>query len=609
MPVITVLLALSLGTAPPAAPPRLDPTDIEALEALLRAMDAQDSAGAPAADDADPDPARSGAAQEDEAPAEAAQEAEEDAEEAAPETPAPAARQPATLAPAGPAPASSAERAAPSADVTALAPRRMTPHVGMEHYERVRGAPLGEALALDWAVSVRPLDEAGAPDADAAPENDGDSSTRRFFAGEGWAGETAGEGTWLYDFTARRILTLDEDGATHTNTSLYAAVRRNVDIYVALSRAGEAEEIAFGPSTRFHRFWLEAAMTVAANPAGLTETTRPAGGEDGGTVTSWYRQDEAAPVASAWTGCEGVSLSGGQHHSLMTGLAHRLALHPDIFIALRDQAEPVCALSFTIISPDSPQGRTEHWRLAEVSPLDADALGFAGSSLQVGESPLVRPATRDSILSALRGELGDPPSPPDFMVEIQRLRDADDYAGAMLTLVQETAHFGLCPAETIGSERLACAGATALAEAGAGNDGFDAVAEAMEAAADGAPRAAIERLLPYLEREDYAGSAARTVIARQLVEWGEEGLAAHPALDPAGLLSEALVIDPFAVNIYWYLALRYMAAGAPDEAWLFLDAGRALPGRQPTETLDQARSLERRLEQLAPALVFPSAAQ
>lgn len=653
MPVTTILLALSLAATPAAAPSRLDPDDIEALEALLRAMDAQ--AEAEAATDEEPqesdtpEPAEEASFPEEDEPAageDPAEEAPMDAPAGEPaedqDTPGdepvadPAvetqteqepgqqdaaddaeASEPEDAAQASDEPESRAETPAPATTQTAetaiLTPRRMTPHVGMEHYTTVRGAPWGPARALSWQVSLSPLGEDGAGTADRTPDTTGSEQTRTFFAGSGWAGETGTERTWLYDFAARRLLTLDQEDASYTNTSLFAAARRNIDIYVALSRGGQAEDIPFGPAGSFHRFWLEAAMAVASGPAGLTRTARPAedaeGAPAGGTVTSWYRQQDGAPVASAWTGCEDASLSPEQHRSLMTAFAHRLALHPDILSTLRDSDAPLCALSFTVISPESPQGRVEHWALQDTASLNIASLGFADARLEIAQTELISGNVRDAVLSALRGEGDTAPSPESFLVEINTLRGEGDFAGALLTLVQETAHFGLCPAETIGSERLACAGATSLAEAGTGDDGYEAVAEATEAAADGAHRLAIQRLLPYLDRDGYAGSAARTIAARQLVEWGEEGLAEYETLDPAGLLSEALAIDPFAANIYWYLALRYMAAGAPDEAWFFLDTGRALPGREPTETLMQARGLERRLEQLAPALFAHDAAR
>lgn len=688
MPVSSIFLTLLLAATPPGSPSRLDPDNIEALEALLRAMDAQAEAtgdepvmpasqpeAAPAAEDEpaaatgtpparlDPDnlealeellramDAQDGIVREEPAREEPAPEPDMSPEPAEPEPdPAPVPlREPAedveaeaTDEPVAPQADRLPEAARPQAlrlepeddeaeapVVTAPerenaavprpapqpvrsadagpAPRTMGPHVSFAHYEGLRGARWGEGIRLDWQVAVTDLGETGAAPADSVAPEGAAQSTRTFIAGNGWAGETSDTSVSLYDFTARRALQLDREAGSYTNTSLYAGVRRNIDIYVALSRGGQAEDIAFGASGSFHRFWLESAMSVAAAPAGLTRTSRDAQAGDGplsgGRVTSWYRGSDGQAVASVWTGCEGVTPGAAQHRSLITAFAHRLALHPDIIAALRD-GEPVCALSFTVISPESPQGRTELWQLADSAPFSVEELGFAEAELSFGQSALVDARARQAMLDAIGGSADSPPSPPEFMVEIQALQRQGDLAGAMLTLVQETAHFGLCPSETVGSERLACAGAAALAEAGTGNAGFDAVSEAVEAAAEGSHRLAVERLLPYLERRDYAGSAARTIVARQLVEWGEEGLDAHPGLDPAALLSEALVIDPYAVNIYWYLALRYLAGGAPEEAWLFLDSARALPARVPTETLQQVNGLESRLQQLAPAL-FP----
>lgn len=603
MSVSTILLALSLAATPPAGPSRLDPTDIEALEALLRAMDAPAEEQEAASDEDTSDEA----AEDDAVPEDAGLDEEAAEEEAGDGSEAPEPDAGAAADDDEPAPAASAE-ASP-----APLPHRMTPHVGMDQYEAVRGSAFGSALALNWQVTVAPLDDSGAPDADVAFEDEADIQSRTFFAGSNWAGERSDNGVWIYDFEASRILRLDAAGSTYTNTSAFAAARRNVDIYAALSGGGQAEEIAFGPQTSFHRFWLEAAMGVAAAPAGLTHTTRPADTEEGalsgGTVTSWYRGEDSPAIASAWTGCSGVEISPAGHRTLITAFAHRLAIHPDILTALRDGGEPVCGLSFTVISPETPQGRVEHWRLDGTEPLPFDAFGFDEATLALPGQDLIEDSLRETIASALNGGLGDPPSPPDFMVEIQSLQREDDFAGALLTLVQETTHFDLCPAETIGSERLACAGAERLAGAGTGDAGFEAISEATQAAGEGAHRLAVERLLPYLDRDGHAGSAARAMVARQLIEWGEEGLAEHPGLDPAGLLTEAMAMDPFAANLYWHLAMRYMVAGAPDEAWYFLDTGRALPGRASTPTLGQAEALEQRLRLLAPALFPGNAAQ
>ena len=644
MSVSTIIMALSLAATPVGSPSRLDPNDIEALEALLRAMDAQaeeQSGGEAAEDEATseeiaedavepvqtdepaPDSAVDAVSTADEPASEDAEPGEADRPEAADANDAGdtgatreimlEADESQTREEAQAEPVQAEIDRGAMAGSAGQAPRRMGPHVGMDHYASLRGASWGEGVQLDWQIAVSPLGEDGAPAADSAPEDGARAQSRTFFSGSGWAGEIDDGNVWLYDFSARRLLTLDRENAHYANASIYADVRRNVDIYAALSQSGQAEEIAFGPSSSFHRFWLEAAMGVAAAPAGLTRTTRPAQSvgdeEPDGTVTSWYRQEDGPRVASVWTGCGGAEMTDEQRANLITAFAHRVPIHPDILAALNEGNDAVCGLAFTVVSPESPDGRVEHWTLAEVSALDADTLGFADASLHTGNSALIDDDAHEAVMAALAGDTGPAPEPADFMLEIQSLREEGDFAGAMLTQVQEVAHFGVCPSETVGSERLACAGASALADAASEDEGYAAVVEATEAAAEGSHRLAINRLLPYLDRRDHAGAAARTIIARQLVEWGQEGLAAHEDLDPAGLLAEALEIDPFAVNIYWYLSLRYMAAGAPEEAWFFLDTGRALPGREPTETLAQAAGLERRLGQLAPALFPADAAQ
>jgi hypothetical protein len=116
----------------------------------------------------------------------------------------------------------------------------------------------------------------------------------------------------------------------------------------------------------------------------------------------------------------------------------------------------------------------------------------------------------------------------------------------------------------------------------------------------------VERLAAFIDREDAAGAAARILVANELVAWGREGLESRPDLDPAALLSDAIVLDPYAPDAYWHLARRYLEAGAPHAAWVFFDLGRALPGRDPTPLLAQADALEQRLAALAPDWTGPA---
>lgn len=577
MAALPFLAALMLVSQPATPPERLDPDDIEALEALLEALSREE--GLTSGEDAEPEPAP---------------EAEADAEEAA--------------SPAAPAPSGQAtddEAPEPPASDAPFTYAAMGPHVGAADYEAVRGTPLGAGTRISWTVRVRPLDAQGAllPDNDAS-EDDASATERRFIAGNGWGGEETQTGFTLNDFTTRRQLRVNTEAGSFTNSSLYALARRNLDIYVFLSEGGQRDIIAFGSDTSFERFWLEAAMGVAAAPAELVSSTTRNG--DGSTVLSWQRNGDDRVIASAHYGGCGA-LDATRARFMLAGLGHKLALHPDLIGALHERGDVPCAFSFVIISPDSPQGRIEHWTREGSEAATIDLVSLAGLSLVVPEQDLLDDSVIEAALAATRGQLGAPPAAPEFLAGIQTLRSRGDYAGALLLLTQETAHFGPCPAETIGSERIACTSLPALLQAGIGNAAMARAVEASEAIADGAHRTAIENLRGFVTRSDDAGAAARTMLANEVLSMGAEGLAEYADIDPVGLLEQALVIDPFAPDAYWHLGRRYMEAGAPEAAWTLFDLGRALDGREPTPLLRQAVRIEEGVEQLAPRLFGPPA--
>lgn len=617
MIILPFLAAISLASQPATPPERLDPDDIEALTALLEALtrgedpdedEAEDGAEATAETPVVEPPAPAPAAPTSEEPTEPAEAVEPDAtdsdavdgdeppeelnDEAEPEAE--------VEAEAGHPAATAIDEAALESSITA-----MGPHVGAADYEEVRGTRLGAGTRTTWSVSVRPLDAEGAVFVDDEDAGDGASATeRRFIAGNGWAGDETEAGFTLNDFTARRQLRVNTDAGTFTNSSLYALARRNLDIYIFLSEGGQRETIEFGPGTSFDRFWLEAAMGVAASPAALSSTQTT--GDDDSTVVTWLREGSDRVIASVRYGsCD--SLDGRTSRFLLAGLGHKLALHPGLINALHERGEVPCAFSFVIISPDSPQGRIEHWTREGVEPASIDLSSYGALALTMPEADLLDAAMMDVAVAAAQGRSGDAPAAPEFLAGIQELRSRGDYAGAYLLLAQEAAHFGPCPAETIGSERIACTSITSIIQSGLGNAALERAMEATDAVNDGAHRTAIENLRGFTSRLDGAGAAARTILANELLSMGPEGLAEYAHIDPVAFLEQALVIDPFAPDGYWHLGRRYLEVGAPEAAWTLFDLGRALPGREPTPLLRQATRVEESLLQLAPRLFGPPA--
>lgn len=468
-----------------------------------------------------------------------------------------------------------------------------SPATPPSEYEAARGAPFGSYEAVAFEILQTPLDAVGG----------GQSMRIAARLGEDWAAWRSGaEGDYiLVDMAAKRRLTLPFGEAGLESTSLYAEARRRLDIYAGLSRGGQAEMIRFGDAGEFDRTWLEAAMGLAANENVLDITE---------TQTGFEASLKGEPVFSADYGesaegaCDSAPLTGTAAASARTLVRHAAPLHPDIMARLAQSDRFPCAFDFLVYSPESPNGRREAWVLEEFEAGDPVLPGDLDASLP--QAALLG-AAGGAAMAAVRGIDDDAaPDAVSFFETAADLRSQGDFAGAFLTTTQETHHFGPCPAEAVGSGRFACQEVRALTAAGIGDADFERVLEGTAAVREGDHATAVERLSAFIDRQDAAGAAARILVANELVAWGREGLESRPDLDPAALLSEAIVLDPYAPDAYWHLARRYLEAGAPHAAWVFFDLGRALPGRDPTPLMAQADALEQRLAALAPDWTGPA---
>lgn len=465
-------------------------------------------------------------------------------------------------------------------------------------YENARG-PFGDFEAVAFDIVRTPLGAVGG----------GEAARIEARLGADWAAWTGEDGTYtLVDHAAHRRLTVPAGEAVLINTSLYAEARRRLDIYAGLSQGGALEMIEFGEAGAFDRTWLEAAMGIAAN-AGVLAVVETEAGFDatlkGETVFSadYGELDD--------TRCETGPLTGEAAQAALILARHAAPLHPDIYDRLSDGERFPCAFAFTVYSPESPDGRRESWVLAEPS---ADGAALSGPivpdglTAQLPRADLIGDAARAAPpVAGASAEAA--PDAAAFFETAAALRAEGDLAGAYLTTVQETHHFGACPAESVGAGRLACNEVNALTAAGIGDPEFERLLEGVNALGDGEAARAVDRLSGFIDREDAAGAAARILTAEALVAWGREGLQARPDLDPAALLGEAIALDPYAPETYGRLGRLYLQAGAPHAAWVFFDLGRALPGRPLTASLQQAQTLEDRLSALAPAWTGPGASQ
>jgi hypothetical protein len=474
------------------------------------------------------------------------------------------------------------------AAATASSAYAQGPETSPWDYEAARDQPFGPGQSIAFDIVVG--------------SGDGAASLNRVQAelGPDWVAwrEPGGPVQWV-DMAERRILRLQ--GGDFTNIALVAEARRRLDIYAALSRAGSLDEIQFGNAGRFHRVWLEAAMGVAARTGevALSETEFGFEARFGGETV--FSADYGQAPGSL---CGEARLDPKDRTALLTLIRHAIPIHPDAFDGLQARAELPCAFSFTVYSPDSPNGRFESWILREGAgqPLprpdsaSADVLPQAELLGEAGETAV----------SLVRIDQAGAPDPMAFFADVQALRTEGDRVGAMLVTVQETHHFGPCPEEVIGTARLACPEVRTLSAEADTDPALRQFLEGLNAMAQGDHARAVERMAPFRLRNDRSGAAARILVANELVNWGREGLDARPDLDPAAMLSEALVLDPYAPDVYWYLGRRYLEAGAPHAAWTLFDLGRSLPGREPTPLLAQVDEIEARIAVLAPDWLNPA---
>lgn len=416
--------------------------------------------------------------------------------------------------------------------------------------------------------------------------------------GPDWASWVTGQGAHMWLDLSERALYAQPQGETDIiRTSLYAEARRHLDIYVALSEGGRREVISFGPAGTFDRVWLEAATGVASQGGALALTDTPTG------FIALYNNQLvfSADYGGAETACEAPAIEAPQGASARAWLPYVTPLHPDILARLSQSPRFPCAFSFIVYSPDSPAGRLERWKRVESDDTDLPVLPpLPADSALIPAGADRLSVVLDAAQDALGGELGEAPQIADFFDETQSLQEDGDFAGALLVQIQETHHFGPCPEAAIGSDRLTCAYASALTVQGRGDAEFQALSEGLEAFSRNDHPLAVDRFSRFLDYDGHAGAAARILTANALIAWGRVGLQAHPDLDPAQLLAQALIMDPFAPDAYWFLGQRYLAAGAPAPAWSLFDLGRQLPRPVDQTALAEVGILEDRMTDLAP---------
>ncbi len=454
------------------------------------------------------------------------------------------------------------------------------PFASPSAYAQARGA-FTPGVLLEWRVETRPLSDGF----DAAS---GGAETRAVQVGDGYAFEP--DRRLLIDFAAERRLRPGATADAYVNGSLHAEVRRRLDIYAFLSDMGRAETVELG-GEQFDRFWLEAAMGVAAAPAGLAIELRDAG-------PRFYRDGEPVAEISFNTGpeCPAAGLGANASRSAVAWLRHAAPLHPDLYAGLREASAPPCRLRFVVLSPDSPEGRVETWTLAGARTAAAPDMPPAGGVPEAPDARLLPEGYRSGLDAAAASA---PLDPAVVYEEIEAALADGQAARAVLLLEAEQLHLGPCPEQSIGGARLACALSGNVRRRAAADPGGSAVIEGLTALENGAAQAAVDALSRAGDPGGMAGAALRARLSEAASRLGPEILQSRPDLDPAALLERAIALDPAAPGLHAMLARRYLAAGAPEAAFAVYDAARAAFGDD-AAALAEAAELEARLRAVAP---------
>lgn len=542
---------------------------------------------------------------------------------------------------------------ATSEEVAGTEPHAITtsaPFLTSSEYAALRTREETGVLRLEWQV------ETFTPDG----LRSGEAVTRILYLSPGYVRDENSNSVSVYDFATNRHLTLDLGAQTMTNISYAAEVRRRTDTYLGLSQAGRLEQIPLGPGRSFDRFWLEAAMGIRREPVELA--TAYANGQltvtrgDGPTLlsASFDVEDGDAPEAVEETPAADdapasemdailamatpIDLSSGesfvfnpseaaapidlggtnpvmaypdsspeaqaQAELFRRWMRHALPLHPDVLAALRGAPAIPSGFSYFVVSPDSPDGRLEAWTLQSMEPVDDGFRLEEGFSARAGAPALLTDTILPVTAEAAQHDFA--PGEDAFLEAITAYRESGDLPRAYLVTYQESARNGPCPPPGQAASRAVCGEVSSLVAAGIGNSEFESIFAAVTQIGGENGETILDTLSPYLEEETLAGAAARAIVANELLAWAVRDPEGPPAdINPNVLLTEAIMIDPYAGATYRYLGNSLLTLRNPVGAWTVFDAGRSVPGAASHPLLAEVGVQEVRLQGLAPEFFLP----
>lgn len=542
------------------------------------------------------------------------------------------------------------ETAAEDIAVHSLSPA--TPFLGSAEYMALRPSSDGEPLRLEWSVQRQTADG----------EAVGEPVARTLVIAPDFVRDETPSEISVYDFLTSRHLEIDTDANTLTNTAFAAEVRRRLDTYLGLSQGGRLDDIPLGPDTSFDRFWLEAAMGIRRSPETLAQsyddgalTVARAGGL---TILSaqFATQDETASDADdtaaedepAETEADGLTdidraampldLSSGesvvfdpsqaaspinlnlndntvdypdadpaeqaQAELLRRWMRHALPIHPDALSALEGAPRIPETFAFFVVSPESPEGRREVWTLQSVETVEPGLRLEDGLSPAFNGGALISNRLVPAAMAALDAD--EAISQQRFLDEIEAHAATGDHVRAYLASLQEQNHNGACPPAAQAAARPVCGEVSGLIAAGLGNPAFEDLFGLIAGPVGTGNEAMVETLQPYLDNNNLAGAAARTLTAKALLAWAARDPEGPPEdLSPFELLAEAIEIDPLASANWWEIGNALLVSRDPLSGWTVFDTGRTLLPPDAPGLLVQVEALEDRLRTLAPEFFLP----
>jgi hypothetical protein len=459
--------------------------------------------------------------------------------------------------------------AAAAADLAQTGPEASAAQIVAAHNASL-GASQGDALKLVFDVSGGPYKTAATLSVELA----GDYMLVRDSQSDA-----------IYDYKLRRIFWLDPRRRTFGNTSLYAMadfrlaeteVRRRERAMLTAAKIDSAIDL-------LDPYWMQAELHVVdeALPAVARKD-----GADGAHFL--YKSAEIASYALS-----GEPLGAAERALFAHLLEERTTLHPSTIAALLAEGRLPQRLSFA--TPPARKEETEVWTLRSVSrapaafPLEAGLTSApaiprnaAGGLALLGR---LLPVMQD----AVKGRAGNGPrSAADYRAALDAMAARREWFAALLTALEAQEQYGELPA--CGAGQSACVQMKDIVTSGDARVGDLARALQMEDSdRDGA--------LALLKGISRAGISNAYVL---------DGFTGN-ALAGAGDMAQALPLliaqvrgNPYVGGYYKDLGDLLRQSFEPDQAWLFYDLGRALPGGANAPVIATMNDYESKIAARAP---------